>query len=56
MVARTLARTATVFHRNDPDRPGLLDRIGALLGLAPEAIDSLFLEAAAPEGRGEHPE
>lgn len=56
MTARTLVRTAVAFHRKDPDRPGLLDRIGALLGLAPEAIDSLFIEAAAPEGLEEQPE
>lgn len=52
MKARVLVRTATEFLRSDPDNPGLLDAIGALLGLTPAEIDALFLTAvglAEPE-------
>ena len=50
MSARILVRTATTFVRADPDRPGLLDGIGALVGLTSGEIDALFVAAAGEEG------
>ena len=46
MAARILVRTAVTFHRVDPDRPGLLDGVAALLGLSSATIDMLFVETA----------
>jgi hypothetical protein len=46
MEARIRVRTAGDFLRNDPELPGLLDGIGALLGLSPSDIDDVFLRAA----------
>ncbi len=45
-LALTLMSGATEFLRQDPDAPGLLDAVGAELGLASAAIDTLFLQTA----------
>ncbi len=47
MAARILVRTAQKFHRADPKRPGLLDGVGALLGLTSAEVDVVFTDAAA---------
>ncbi len=46
MEARIMVRTATEFPRVDPDNPGLLDAMGALLGLTPADIDGVFAAEA----------
>lgn len=46
LAARILVKTAITFHRADPDRPGLMDAIGALIGLTAGEIDALFVETA----------
>ncbi len=43
--ARVRVMTAVEFHRNDPESPGLMDAVGALLGLTPGEIDDVFLAA-----------
>lgn len=47
--ALTLMSAATVFLRADPDAPGLLDAVGAELGLTSAAIDALFIQADGGE-------
>ena len=48
--ALTLLRGAVTFLRVDPDAPGLLDALGAELGMTPAQIDALFISAADAEG------
>lgn len=43
--ALTLLLNATTFYRADPDQPGLLDAVGAILGLSSSQIDDLFIGA-----------
>ncbi len=50
MAARILVRTAVTFHRADPARPGLLDGVGALVGLTLGEIDAIFVATAEEAG------
>ncbi|MCI4664213.1 MAG: hypothetical protein MRY74_05785 [Neomegalonema sp.] len=43
--ALTLLASATEFLRADPNAPGLLDAVGAELGLTSAQIDAMFLSA-----------